>query len=112
MTGMQKTQTSVKNRLVEEIVAYADKHGLSMEDLAKKMDILPMYLVALIRGDRRIDSMEIRMYRKIASALEISCFSTMLLAGALTADDLIVREVDVVLSEERLAEWKKRNGHP
>ncbi len=107
MTDLQQTRGRVENRLVDEILAYGDKNALSIEELAKKMDISMVYLLALIRGDQRIDSLAPRTYRVIAAALDMSCFSAMRLSGAVTDDDFIIRERDVVVSEQRLASEKR-----
>ncbi len=105
MTSVQTTRSPVKNQLVETILAYAEKQKLSREELAKELGIVPSYLAALVYGDRRIDDREVRFYRKIASVLGMSCFSTMLLAGALTADDFSVAELAAVSAEEKAREW-------
>ncbi len=105
MTNLQKTRAPVENSLVKTILSHGEKQNLSWEELAKELQITPLYLTALVYGDRRIDDREVRFYRKLASALGISCFSTMLLAGALTADDFSVAELATVSAEEKAREW-------
>ncbi len=105
MTDVQKTRTPVDNALVKTILSHGEKQKLSREELARELGIVPSYLAALVYGDRRIDDIDVSFYRKFASGLGISCFSTMLLAGALTADDFSVAELATVSAEEKAREW-------
>ncbi len=105
MMNVQKTREPIENALVKTILSYAETQKLSREELAKELGIVPSYLAALIFGDRRIDDREVRFYRKVASVLGMSCFSTMLLAGALTAEDFSVAELATVSAEEKAREW-------
>ena len=98
MENVQKRFTEENKNLASAIEAHAEKHGLTLEEMARQCDISFVYLMAILRGDRSAADMSLRGYRNIGAALGISCFSTMLLAGHLTPDDLIVQEKDLVSS--------------
>ena len=98
MENVQKRFTTDNKQLAAAIEAHAEKHGLTLQEMAKQCDISFVYLSAILSGDRSAADMSLKGYRGIASALGISCFSTMLLAGHLTPDDLIVQEKDLVSS--------------
>jgi len=98
MKNVQKRSTADNKQFAAAIKEHAKKHGLTLEEMAKQCDISFVYLMAILRGDRSAADMSLKGYRGVASALGISCFSTMLLAGHLTPDDLITQERDLVSS--------------
>lgn len=93
---MQNTQGLRKirdNQLIAKLIDHCDRHGLSLDDMAKELCFSEVFLKAMVRGERDIRDLSTDGYRQIAAVLGISCFSALLLAGCLTVDDLVDHRV-------------------
>jgi len=77
------------NRLIVRIVSYCSSNGLSIDEMAEKLCFSEKYLRSMIRGERDIRDLSIDGIRQIAWALGIPCFTALVLADCLTAEDLI-----------------------
>ena len=90
---MSKTQIQHKNAtnpLVAKLLEYGKKQGLSIEEMAGKLDLSAIYLGALIQSKRNVSQLPIDKIRCISSMLGMSCLAALLLAGILSEDDMMV----------------------
>ena len=89
MSKTQIQQSNTINPLIAKLLEYGEKQGLSINDMAEKLDLSPVYLNALIQSKRDVRQLPIDKIRCISSMLDMSCLAALLLAGSLSAEDMI-----------------------
>lgn len=89
---MSKTQIQQKNTtnpLIAKLLEYGEKQRLSTDEIAEKLGLSAIYLDALIQSKRDVRQLPVDKIRCISSLLDMSCLAALLLAGSLSADDMI-----------------------
>ena len=89
MSKTQIQQSNTINPLIAKLLEYGEKQGLSINDMAEKLDLSPVYLNALIQSKRDVRQLPIDNIRCISSMLDMSCLAALLLAGSLSEKDMI-----------------------
>ena len=89
MSKTQIQQGNTINPLMAKLLEYGEKQGLSINDMAEKLDLSPVYLNALIQSKRDVRQLPIDKIRCISSMLDMSCLAALLLAGSLSEEDMI-----------------------
>ena len=89
MSKTQILQENTANPLIAKLLEYGEKQGLSIDEVASKLDLSAIYLAALIQRKRDVSQLPIEKIRSISSMLGMSCLAALLLAGSLREEDMI-----------------------
>jgi cyanate lyase len=89
MSKTQKQHKNATNPLVAKLLEYGEKQGLSIDEMAGKLDLSAIYLGALIQSKRDVSQLPIDKIRSISSMLGMSCLAALLLVGSLREEDMI-----------------------
>ena len=89
MSKTQIQQNNTINPLIAKLLEYGEKQCLSTDEMAEKLGLSAVYLNALIRSKRDIRQLPIDKIRCISAMLDMSCLAALLLAGSLSAEDMV-----------------------
>ena len=93
MSKTQIQQNNTTNPLIEKLLEYGEKQGISTDEMAEKLGLSPVYLSALIRSKRDASQLPIDKIRCISAMLDMSCLAALLLVGSLSVEDMIEKFV-------------------